>query len=63
MIYDSFGRKYNKIIPSLNYSGNGRLINTDLDAEQKISETDCGARSLAWLMVYDRHGSEMAELI
>ena len=35
MVYDSFGRKYKRIIPILDYSGNGRIINTDDDAEQK----------------------------
>ena len=60
LVYDSFGRDYKKIIPNLNYSGNGRIINTDKDAEQKILQTDCGARCLAFLMVFDRHGANMA---
>jgi hypothetical protein len=63
VIYDSFGRDYKEIIPNLNLSGNGRIINSDLDQEQEISETDCGARCLSFLLVFDRHGSEMAKLI
>lgn len=60
LVYDSFGRDYKKIIPNLNYSGNGRLKNTDRDAEQKIFSTDCGARCIGWLMVVDKHGKDMA---
>jgi hypothetical protein len=63
VIYDSFGRDYKEIIPNLNLSGNGRIINTDKDQEQEISETDCGARCLAWLLVFNNHGSEIAKLV
>ena len=62
-LYDSFGRDGVKIIPSLYYSGNGKIINTDNDAEQKIIEMDCGARSLAWLVFFDKWGAECAKLI
>ena len=37
-IYDSFGRKNQQIIPSLSKSGNGKIEDTDRDAEQKINE-------------------------
>lgn len=63
LLYDSFGREGNKIIKSLNYSGNGRIVNTDLDAEQKVKETNCGARCLAWLVVCDMYGFENAKKI
>jgi hypothetical protein len=63
VIYDSFGRDYKSIIPDLNYSGNGRIINTDRDAEQKVLETDCGARCIAWLCVFDKFGADIAKLI
>jgi hypothetical protein len=63
LVYDSFGRDYKKIIPNLNYSGNGRIKNTDKDAEQKILATDCGARCIAFLMVFDKHGKDTAMLI
>jgi hypothetical protein len=62
-LYDSFGRKGSKIIPSLFHSGNGRIVNTDLDKEQKESETNCGARSLSWLLFFDRYGAKNAVLI
>ena len=60
LVYDSFGRDYKKIIPNLDYSGNGRIKNTDRDAEQKILQSDCGARCIAFLMVLDKHGKDMA---
>jgi hypothetical protein len=63
IVYDSFGRKTSQIIPNLYFSGNGRLIQTDPDSEQKIHETDCGARCLAWLVFLDRYGPEAALLI
>ena len=63
IIYDSFGRDYKKIIPDLKYTGNGRIRNTDRDSEQKMLETDCGARCLAFLMVFDKHGKDAAMLI
>jgi len=62
-VYDSFGRKNTKIIKNLLFSGNGRIIDTDNDIEQKISETDCGARSIAWLVFLDKWGIGCAKLI
>ena len=64
LVYDSFARSNKQIIPDLSKSGNGLLIDSDLsDAEQKISQTDCGARSLAFLVVFDKYGSDVAKLI
>jgi hypothetical protein len=63
ILYDSFGRANNKIIPNLVYSGNGRIIDTDRDAEQHILETNCGARCLAWLVFFDKYGADNAMLI
>ncbi len=34
-LYDSFGRRASKIIPSLGQSRNGMVVNTELDKEQK----------------------------
>lgn len=62
-LYDSFGRSHSKIIKTLGKSGNGRIVNTDLDVEQSILETNCGARSLGWLLLFDRFGSDTAILI
>ena len=63
IIYDSFGRHHTKIIPSVNYSGNGKILSTDLDAEQGDHETNCGSRSLSWLVFFDKYGAEEALMI
>ena len=64
LLYDSFARKGSKIIKSLAYSGNGRIVDNDLkDAEQRLEETNCGARCLAWLVVVEKYGWDLAKLI
>jgi len=55
-VYDSFGRKTIKILPNLIQSGNGVVMETENDAEQKKVEENCGQRSLASLCVYDNYG-------
>ena len=62
-MYDSFGRKDTEIIANLQFSRNGRIMNTDDDSEQKITQRDCGPRSLAFLVFFDRWGAEYAMLI
>ena len=62
IVYDSFGRKSIKIIPSLK-SGTGQIIDTDYDKEQTPDELNCGSRSLSFLILIDNWGSEMALLI
>lgn len=54
--YDSFGRKFKNILP-FNFKG-GR--DTELDPEQKVSENNCGQRSLAFLWVLDQFGPKIA---
>ena len=63
ILYDSFGRRNTEIIPDLKFSGNGRIIDTDRDSEQKIQETNCGARCLAWLWIFDKYGANTAKMI
>ena len=54
LMYDSFGRSPREILP------HRKLRSTQRDAEQSSKETDCGARVLAWLYVFDRAGEEAA---
>jgi hypothetical protein len=63
VLYDSFGRRNQEIIPNLKFSGNGRIIDTDRDAEQKILETNCGARCLSFLWIFDKYGPDVAKMI
>jgi hypothetical protein len=62
-IYDSFGRHNVRIIPSLSVSGNGKIVDTDRDAEQKMIQLDCGARVIGWLLFLDEWGIEYAKYI
>jgi hypothetical protein len=63
LCYDSFGRNNKKIIPSLQKSGNGTIQDTDRDAEQEITQEDCGARSLGFLVLLDKYGVDVARMI
>ena len=63
LFYDSFGRDGVKLIPNIRYSGNGKIINTDRDIEQKISQQNCGARCLSFLCIYDKWGEDVGKLI
>lgn len=56
MVYDSFGRPTKTILPSLK----GKFIDTEYDAEQGLKEENCGARSLAWLLLFDLFGPKVA---
>ena len=58
LVYDSFGRKTDKIIGQ----GVSHLdtYDTEYDAEQDVKEENCGARCLAWLKVFHRFGKEAA---
>jgi len=61
LIYDSFGRKAIKILSKV--KNIDKYIDTELDKEQDISESNCGARCLAYLMVYHKHGYTYAKWI
>jgi hypothetical protein len=63
MVFDSFGRRTTQIIPSLLKSGNGKIKDTDYDANQKIKETNCGQKSIAWLSMFNDYGEDVAQLI
>ena len=63
LVYDSFGRDSKRIIPSIFKSGNGTVVDSDRDSEQKLLQTNCGARSLAYLLFLDKYGKKAALLI
>ena len=60
VIYDSFGRDHMKIIPNLQYSGNGRIIQPEDDSEQHVLELSCGQHCLGFLLFLDRYGIKNA---
>ena len=58
--YDSYGRDGGSILPLLILSGNGYITNADNDVEQSLHESNCGQRSLSWLLLYERYGAKLA---
>ena len=57
IFYDSFARDGVKLIPQLKKIN---IINTDDDVEQDVLETNCGQRSLAFLIFLDKYGVDEA---
>lgn len=52
--YNSFGNTESSIMVDI------KALNADFDAEQKTKETNCGQRSLAWLLSYYIMGEKYA---
>ena len=52
--YDSFGRSPKELVPKAN--GVNEFLYDKTDSEQKIHETDCGQRCLAWLALGHTYG-------
>jgi hypothetical protein len=61
LVYDSFGRATQRIIPSL--AERYTPVDADDDAEQENREDNCGSRSLAFLIIDDVFGSKMSRKI
>lgn len=57
IFYDSFGRPQHEILKALN---NRKVIETEDDPEQKITESNCGQRSMSFLLLLHMYGLEMA---
>ena len=56
----SFGRSHAKLLPGKLPPG---THDTDRDIEQSVAQTNCGQRSLAWLVVFDKLGPAAARLV
>lgn len=61
-VYDSFGRNIHKIMPGI-YGKRRKIKSTERDAEQHKKEENCGARVLAFLSVFNKHGIKYAKYI
>ena len=61
-VYDSFGRNIHRILPSI-YNGTRKIKSTERDPEQEDTESNCGARCLAFLQVFYVYGSKYARYI
>ena len=62
-VYDSFGRNITKLIPNLKKKFKLNLKEPEHDAEQKESQTDCGARCLAFIYIFLNYGPSIAKYI
>ena len=58
--YDSFGRSHRQLFPG---RWEDAAVDTELDAEQDERATECGKRSLAWLLLFGKLGSSAAKMI
>lgn len=65
LVYDSFGRKSMAITsdPDILKPKGVKIIDSDRDVEQGIFETNCGQRSLAYLIIASTLGVDYARLI
>lgn len=61
LVYDSFGRKTQRIIPTL--AERYKTEDADDDVEQDDREDNCGPRSLAFLLIDDLFGSQLSRKI
>lgn len=59
LVYDSFGRPTEQIMQGMPFP----FEDTENDAEQLESEDNCGARCLAWLIIFDMFGAQGAYFI
>ena len=62
LVYDSFGRDNSTLVPTLSRVYKN-VKDTEKDAEQRIKEHNCGQRSLAWLIFFDKYGEDAARNI
>ena len=60
MHYDSFGRSHRQLFAN---RWEDQAIDTEQDIEQGERTTECGQRSLAWLLLFDQLGSSAAKKI
>ena len=57
--FDSYGRDLNKLLMLRKL----KIKNSDRDVDQRRLQTDCGQRSMSWLIVVDRYDIDTALLI
>jgi hypothetical protein len=60
IIWDSFARKSKRLIPAFIKTIGYRYIDLNEKSDQKSSQDDCGARSMAVLLYIKKHGLQYA---
>lgn len=61
LVYDSFGKLHD--VPVEIAERYPESVTTNVSPDQHNQERNCGARALAWLMLFDLYGSKQASLI
>ena len=59
LFYDSFGRDPEELFPNISK----KITSTEQDAEQRVEQTDCGQRCLAFLLICSIYGEEIAQMV
>ena len=60
-IYDSFNRNVKNL--SKHWKHKSSFINSNIDRDQSYEESDCGQRSIAWLISFDKYKEKIINLI
>ena len=58
--YDSYNRDIHKLSPYFKYK---RFVNANSNRDESFVETDCGQRSVAWLLSFFKHGDKVINII
>ena len=61
-VYDSFGRNIHKILPKI-FGKKRKVKSTEKDPEQLETESNCGARCVSFLEVFNDYGIQYAKYI
>lgn len=60
VMFDSFGRRHAKLSPE--FIGLP-IIDGESDVTQSFNENNCGARALAWLLLYDKYKDRVINIL
>ncbi len=63
LIYDSFARKSRRLIPRFISTIGYKYIDVNKKSDQRVSQDNCGQRSLAMLAFIKKYGYQHARLI
>ena len=62
-VFDTYDRIIRKILPIIYKVKHHRILSGNRSVLQKIDGEDCGQRCIAWLLLVDRYGIDVAKKI
>ena len=62
-VFDTYDRIIRKILPSIYKLKNHRILSGNRSVLEKKSGTDCGQRCIAWLLLVEKYGINIAKKI